>query len=59
MNLFLDAKVIFTAAYSAEGLSRGLFLLAAAGKCTLFTSAFAHEKALRNIHKKRPTNSQS
>ena len=25
MKLFLDANVIFTAAYSAQGLSRGLF----------------------------------
>ena len=54
MNLFLDANVIFTAAYSAQGLSRGLFHLAAAGKCFLCTSAFAHEEAVRNIQKKAP-----
>lgn len=54
MKLFLDANVIFTAAYSAQGLSRGLFRLAAAGKCSLCTSAFAHEKAVRNIHNKAP-----
>jgi predicted nucleic acid-binding protein len=52
MKLFLDANVIFTAAYSAQGLSRGLFRLAAAGKCVLCTSAFAHEEAGRNIQKK-------
>jgi predicted nucleic acid-binding protein len=52
MKLFLDANVIFTAAYSAQGLSRGLFRLAAAGKCSLCTSAFAHEEAFRNIHNK-------
>ncbi len=52
MKLFLDANVIFTAACSAQGLSRGLFRLAAVGKCTLYTSAFAHEEAVRNIHNK-------
>lgn len=54
MKLFLDANVIFTAAYSSQGLSRGLFRLAAVGKCALCTSAFAHEEALRNIQKKAP-----
>jgi len=54
MKLFLDANVIFTAAYSAQGLSRGLFRLAAVGKCALCTSAFAHEEAVRNIQKKAP-----
>ena len=54
MKLFFDANVIFTAAYSAKGLSRGLFRLAAAGKCSLCTSAFAHEEAVRNIHNKAP-----
>lgn len=54
MKLFLDANVVFTAAYSAQGLSRGLFRLAATGKCALCTSAFAHEEAARNIRKKAP-----
>ncbi|MFH1081547.1 MAG: PIN domain-containing protein [Pseudomonadota bacterium] len=54
MKPFLDANVIFTAAYSAQGLSRGLFRLAAAGKCSLSTSAFTHEEAVRNIQKKAP-----
>jgi len=54
MKLFLDANVIFTAAYSAQGLSRGLFRLAAAGNCSLCTSAFAHEEAVRNIRSKAP-----
>ena len=52
MKLFLDANVISTAAYSTRGLSRGLFRLAVAGKCTLYTSAFAYEEAERNIQKK-------
>jgi predicted nucleic acid-binding protein len=54
MKLFLDANVIFTAAYSANGISRGLFRLAVAGKCSLCTSAFAHEETVRNIQKKAP-----
>jgi predicted nucleic acid-binding protein len=54
MKLFLDANVIFTAAYSGQGLSRGLFRLAAVGKCALCTSAFAHEEAVKNIQKKAP-----
>jgi len=54
MKLFLDANVLFTAAYSGQGRSRGLFRLATAGKCTLCTSAFAHEEAARNIQKKAP-----
>ena len=56
MKLFLDANVIFTAAYSAQGLSRGLFRVAATGKCSLCTSAFAHEEAFRNLHNKAPEN---
>jgi predicted nucleic acid-binding protein len=54
MKLFLDANIIFTAAYSEDGLSRGLFRMAAAGRCVLITSAFAHEEAVRNIEKKAP-----
>jgi uncharacterized protein len=54
MKLFLDANIIFTAVYSDQGRSRGMFRLAAAGKCSLFTSAFAHEEAFRNLHNKAP-----
>jgi predicted nucleic acid-binding protein len=54
MKLFLDANVIFTAAYSDQGLSRGLFQLAAAGRCSICTSAFAREEAVKNIQKKAP-----
>ena len=54
MKLFLDANVIFTATYSTQGLSRGLFRLSVAGKCSLCTSAFAHEEAVRNIRNKAP-----
>ena len=52
MKLFLDANVIFTATYSTQGFSRGLFRLSVAGKYSLCTSAFAHEEAVRNIQKK-------
>lgn len=54
MRLFLDANIMFTSAYSDQGRSRGLFRLAEAGKCSLFTSAFAHEEAFRNLHNKAP-----
>jgi predicted nucleic acid-binding protein len=49
MRLFLDANILFTAAYSAGGAARALFDLAEAGCCTLCTSAFALEEARRNI----------
>jgi predicted nucleic acid-binding protein len=49
MKLFLDANILFTAAYSPHGASRALFDLAEAGCCTLCMSAFALEEARRNI----------
>ncbi len=54
MKLFLDANVLFTAIYSAAGISRALFDLAEAGFCTLCTSAFALEEARRNLKLKAP-----
>ena len=54
MKLFLDANVLFTAAYSPEGRARALFDLAAAGHCSLCTSAFALEEARRNLALKAP-----
>jgi len=54
MKLFLDANVLFTAAYSENGISRTLFLLAGAGKCSLCTSAYAAEEARRNLLVKAP-----
>jgi len=54
MKLFLDASVLFTAAYSAEGVARALFELADAGHCSLFTSAFAIDEARRNLALKAP-----
>ncbi len=54
MKLFLDANVIFTAAYSRTGNGRGLFMLADADCCTLCTSAFALDEARRNLALKAP-----
>ena len=49
MKLFLDANVLFTAAYSPEGRARALFDLADAGHCSLCTSAYALDEAQRNL----------
>lgn len=54
MRLFLDANVLFTAAYSPEGVGRALFDLAQAGACFLYTSGFALEEARRNLALKAP-----
>ena len=54
MKLFLDANILFTAAYSPEGRARALFDLADAGHCSLCTSAFAVEEARRNLALKAP-----
>ena len=54
MRLFLDANVLFTAAYSPEGVSRALFGFARAGRCTLLTSRFALDEAGRNLAVKAP-----
>lgn len=54
MKLFLDANVLFTAAYSPQGASSALFDLAAAGRCHLVASRFAIDEARRNISIKAP-----
>jgi len=54
MKLFLDANILFTAAYSEQGISRALFHLAAARKCTLITAPFAFEEAKKNQELKAP-----
>jgi predicted nucleic acid-binding protein len=54
MKLFLDANVLFTAAYSPQGISRAFFALAQAGHCSLVTSAFALDEARRNLAAKVP-----
>jgi predicted nucleic acid-binding protein len=52
--VFLDANVLFTAAYSPHGLSALLIELGAAGRLTLLTSALAIAEAERNLEAKRP-----
>jgi predicted nucleic acid-binding protein len=52
--LFLDANVLFTAAYSPTGISRALIDLADAGICALSISAYALEEARRNLELKKP-----
>lgn len=54
MKLFLDANILFTAAYSPAGISRALFDLANAGICALSISAYALEEARRNLELKKP-----
>ena len=50
----VDANVLFTAAYSPDGLSALLVELGAAGRVTLLTSPLAIVEAERNLEAKRP-----
>ena len=54
LRVFLDANVLFTAAYSPAGLSALLMELGAAGRVTLLTSPLAIIEAERNLEAKRP-----
>jgi predicted nucleic acid-binding protein len=54
MRVFLDANVLFSAAYLTTGSPRALFSVAAAGACQLLTSEYAAEEARRNIALKQP-----
>src|SRR5688572_16342210 len=49
MRVFLDANVLFSAAYRETGSVRAFWTLAAAGACTLVSSAHAIEEARRNL----------
>jgi predicted nucleic acid-binding protein len=53
--LFLDANVLFTAAYSPEGRSAALFALAGSGVCSLVSSRHAIDEACRNLALKAPS----
>lgn len=53
MRVFLDANVLFSAAYMQAGSPRALFDVARAGACVLVSSAFALEEARRNLQAKR------
>jgi predicted nucleic acid-binding protein len=54
VRVFLDANVLFSAAYREAGSVRAFFALANAGACTLVASAYAIEEARRNIALKHP-----
>jgi len=54
VRLFLDANVLFTAAYSPEGRSAALFALAGSGVCSLVSSRHAIDEACRNLALKSP-----
>ena len=54
LRVFLDANILFTAAYSPDGLSAFLIELGAAGRLTLLTSPLAVVEAERNLETKRP-----
>ena len=54
MRIFLDANILFSAAYRSDSRLRVFFELAAAGRVTLATSRFAQEEARRNLAAKRP-----
>ena len=57
MRVFLDANVLFSAAYRETGSVRAFFLLADAGACELVSSAYAVDEARRNIRAKHPERS--
>lgn len=52
--MFLDANVLFSAAYGAGGRAASLLKLAESGRCALFTSPHALAEARHNIRLKRP-----
>lgn len=54
MRVFLDANVLFSAAYRETGSVRAFFALAEAGACELVSSGYAVDEARRNILAKQP-----
>ena len=54
MRVFLDANVLFSAAYRETGSVRAFFALANVGACSLVSSAHAIEEARRNVAAKHP-----
>jgi predicted nucleic acid-binding protein len=57
MRVFLDANVLFGAAYRDTGSVRAFFALADAGACELVSSGYAVDEARRNILAKHPERS--
>ncbi len=54
MRVFLDANVIFSAAYRKSGSVRIFFDLADAGACELVSSGYAMDEPRRNIVARHP-----
>jgi predicted nucleic acid-binding protein len=54
VRVFLDANVLFGAAYREAGSVRAFLALAASGACSLVSSAHAIEEARRNLTAKHP-----
>ena len=54
MRVFLDANVLFSAAYRETGSVRTFFALAEAGACELVSSGYAIDEARRNISVRHP-----
>lgn len=54
MRVFLDANVLFSAAYRESGSVRAFFALASVKACRLVSSRHAIEEARRNLAVKHP-----
>ena len=54
MRVFLDANVLFSAAFNTSNGLRGFFRLAEVGICELLSSPYALDEARRNIARKYP-----
>jgi uncharacterized protein len=54
VRVFLDANILFSAAYRETGSVRVFFSLAAGGACRLVSSGHAIEEARRNLAVKHP-----
>lgn len=57
MRVFLDANILFSAAYADNSSTSRLFGLQAVGLCQILTSAYSLDEARRNIAAKRPKQS--
>ena len=57
IKAFIDASVLFAAAYSSQGYARDLFLLATQEKLLILLSEDILEEATRNLEKKAPEKS--
>ncbi|OGX40985.1 MAG: hypothetical protein A3C53_04045 [Omnitrophica WOR_2 bacterium RIFCSPHIGHO2_02_FULL_68_15] len=53
-TVFLDANILFSAAYDAESRSAVLFAEAHRGRCAVVTSPYAIAEARRSLAKKYP-----